>query len=377
MRSPPGWRSAWIWPAPARNCPRLRSRTTIPAADHRWLERIADACERFTPIFALDPPDGIILDITGVGASVGRRSRAGRRGRGAVRGSAHPGRAPPPTRMPPPRWPGSRPIPARPRSVSCRSRHCASTTASRPRCAAPALTNVGDLAGRPTAPLAARFGAATVYRARQAARPRIDSRMTPRRHLPALVVERRFAEPIAQHRNRTGCARRIAGRSGRGDGPARPRRAAFCGAAVTAATMQTSRSDGRDRSAQPRRGGCRPLVPRTHRRAQRPDRPRLRLRPDPAGGAGAGAARARTTGAGGRRSSPTRRWRRWSIASRPGSAATAYGGSPRAIRHIPEQAAFSFPAHDARAPRNAGPRPKPASRRSAHSTCSTRPSRSM
>jgi protein ImuB len=36
-----------------------------PAADHALLERVADACDRFTPLVALDPPDGIVLDITG------------------------------------------------------------------------------------------------------------------------------------------------------------------------------------------------------------------------------------------------------------------------------------------------------------------------
>jgi len=34
-------------------------------ADQRLLERLADGCERWSPIVALDPPDGLLLDITG------------------------------------------------------------------------------------------------------------------------------------------------------------------------------------------------------------------------------------------------------------------------------------------------------------------------
>jgi protein ImuB len=36
-----------------------------PQADARFLERIADGCDRYTPMVALDPPDGLILDISG------------------------------------------------------------------------------------------------------------------------------------------------------------------------------------------------------------------------------------------------------------------------------------------------------------------------
>ncbi len=42
--------------------------TIVPAdekADAALLESIADWCDRFTPLVALDPPDGLLLDITG------------------------------------------------------------------------------------------------------------------------------------------------------------------------------------------------------------------------------------------------------------------------------------------------------------------------
>src|SRR5437667_11033426 len=42
--------------------------TAVPedfAADARLLDVIAEACQRYTPLLALDPPDGILLDISG------------------------------------------------------------------------------------------------------------------------------------------------------------------------------------------------------------------------------------------------------------------------------------------------------------------------
>ena len=36
-----------------------------PRADLKLLEAIADACERYTPLVALDPPNGLFLDVTG------------------------------------------------------------------------------------------------------------------------------------------------------------------------------------------------------------------------------------------------------------------------------------------------------------------------
>ena len=36
-----------------------------PVLDHGWLDRLAQGCARYTPLVALDSPDGLILDITG------------------------------------------------------------------------------------------------------------------------------------------------------------------------------------------------------------------------------------------------------------------------------------------------------------------------
>ena len=45
--------------------PRLTAVDADPQADRRLLEAIADWCDRYTPLVGLDPPDGLLLDITG------------------------------------------------------------------------------------------------------------------------------------------------------------------------------------------------------------------------------------------------------------------------------------------------------------------------
>src|SRR3954447_4057003 len=45
--------------------PGITARDTDPQADRRLLEAIADWCDRYTPLVGLDPPDGLVLDITG------------------------------------------------------------------------------------------------------------------------------------------------------------------------------------------------------------------------------------------------------------------------------------------------------------------------
>jgi len=47
--------------------PELTTAEADPAADLAALEALADWCARFSPAVAMDPPDGLFLDITGVG----------------------------------------------------------------------------------------------------------------------------------------------------------------------------------------------------------------------------------------------------------------------------------------------------------------------
>ena len=172
-----------------------------PAADQRWLERIADDCDRFTPMVATDPADGLTLDITGCAHLFG--------GEGGLADAVE-------ARMR--RWTGQlrHAFAATPEGAQALARFqrvpAADEGAALRRLPVAALRledeteqalrraglkTVGDLAARPTAPLAARFGEETVAMLARLL-GNADSRITPRRLPPALWFERRFAEPIAR-----------------------------------------------------------------------------------------------------------------------------------------------------------------------------------
>ena len=238
-----------------------------PGADRAWLERIADACERYSPMVAVDWPDGITIDITGCahlfGGEAGvaedveaRMARFSGHLRQAFAGSPEGAQAM--GRF----GSGAEPLhlerlsstPAQPEPVEGRAprvrlatrrvgpaslaafdklrlsgcgfgklhdhlRHArdgreqeAEEQAALRRLPVAALRldaetelalrraglkTIGDLANRPSAPIAARFGEqATATLARLLGHA--DSRITPRRAAPALFFERRFAEPIAR-----------------------------------------------------------------------------------------------------------------------------------------------------------------------------------
>ena len=58
-------------------CPALVPVDADPVADEAALARLAAWCERYTPMAAPDPPDGLWLDITGCTRGVRQRSGAG------------------------------------------------------------------------------------------------------------------------------------------------------------------------------------------------------------------------------------------------------------------------------------------------------------
>ena len=170
-----------------------------PIADQIWIERIADACERYTPMTALDPPDGIVLDITGcthlfesetaLGADIEARF-AGMHLRHACADTPEAAQA----------LARFQRLPAASEAIAIRRLPVEALRLDEPSETAlrrAGMVLIGDLADRPTAPLAARFGAAAGD-ALDRLLGRADSRITPRRTLPALIVERRFAEPIVQ-----------------------------------------------------------------------------------------------------------------------------------------------------------------------------------
>lgn len=174
-----------------------------PQADRRWIERIAELCDRYTPMVAIDPPDAVILDITGCAHLLGGEpamaaevaARLARLGLDVRHAFA----ATPPGALALARFHAS---PAadetanedgalRRLPIAALRLDGEATTALRRA----GLKTIGDLAARPTAPLSARFGE-EASAALDRLLGRVDSRIVPLRPPPALFFERRFAEPI-------------------------------------------------------------------------------------------------------------------------------------------------------------------------------------
>lgn len=171
-----------------------------PAADQNWLDRLAQGCARYTPLVALDAPDGLILDIAGAEHLHGgeaalvadvemRLSRLGMTLRHALGPTADAARALAryQTRPAPDEASAIRRLP-----VAALELESEATTAL----VRAGLKTIGDLAARPMANIAARFGAdaATALRRILGDAPSpLDPRIAP----PPVVAERRFAEPVA------------------------------------------------------------------------------------------------------------------------------------------------------------------------------------
>ena len=184
-----------------------------PAGDHALLEWLAESCALYSPMVALDPPDGIVLDITGCahlwGGEAGLLSDLGARlahqgftARIALaetpdkaRAMARHGqeqlsinRRVPPERLNEERSPYAAPLPIAALDLpedQTRALHRAG------------LTSIAMLAERPRSVLAARFGEAMTAKLARVLGEE-DVRITPRRSPPALSVAHRFAEPAAR-----------------------------------------------------------------------------------------------------------------------------------------------------------------------------------
>jgi protein ImuB len=176
--------------------PELATLPHDPQADAALLAWLAQGCMRYSPMVALDPHSGLVLDITGcthffaqkeagLAADLNQRfSHLGLSARVACAdtpdaacalaefgGDALNLKALPITSLR---------VPA--------ATHTALHRAG--------LSTLGDLASRPRAPLAARFGAGfPTILARTLGEE--DRHITPQRSLPALYTEARFAEPVA------------------------------------------------------------------------------------------------------------------------------------------------------------------------------------
>jgi protein ImuB len=184
-------------------CPQLQIFDADEAADAKALNAIAEWCDRFTPLVALDSPDGLFLDITGcvhlfggeaammrlvcdvltaqgfaVSAAIAGTSVCARTITRHVHGRIV--RA------------GEEADAVKPLPVSALGADDAITTGLRRA----GLKTIGDVASRARHEITARFGAGFTTLLEQAL-GQGDAPISPRKPLPDYIVEKRFAEPVA------------------------------------------------------------------------------------------------------------------------------------------------------------------------------------
>ena len=189
-------------------CPALALAEADPQADAATLAALADWSRRFTPLAAPDPPDGLMLDVTGAAHLFGgeaalldeieaRLARQGFSARAALAPGPALARALAAFRasaLSPKRRGRGRSTVSPRRS---RSRRWGSKGTPSRGCAAPGCAAIGDLLARPRAPLAARFGQAALTRL-DALTCRIRDPICPRFEAPAFIAERRFPDGLTQ-----------------------------------------------------------------------------------------------------------------------------------------------------------------------------------
>lgn len=183
-------------------CPHLVVYDADEAADAKTLSDIADWCDRFTPLVALDPPHGLYLDISGcahlfggegamlqlvsdlltaqgfaVSAAIAANPVCARTLNRHVHGRIVPD--------------GEEAGAVSPLPVSALGAADAITVGLRRA----GLKTIGDVAARGRHEITARFGAAFTTRLSQAL-GQGDCPISPRKLPPDYIVEKRFAEPV-------------------------------------------------------------------------------------------------------------------------------------------------------------------------------------
>lgn len=173
-----------------------------PIADAAFLSRAAEACGRWTPLVALDPPDGLLLDVSGCahlfGSEAVLRDDVVRRFRGGkIEVRATIACAPDSARALA-RFGNVAVVPEGGDAVAVRPLPIEALELPEQTRAALSLAGmkcVADLADRPSQPLAARFGQDLTTRLQRLLGVE-DRRIIALRPRPAYVAEQRFAEPI-------------------------------------------------------------------------------------------------------------------------------------------------------------------------------------
>ncbi len=187
-------------------CPHVQVYDADEADDAALLNAIADWCDGFTPLVALDPPHGLLLDITGCAHLFGGEATMlqllcgvltaqGFAVSGAIAATSVCARAL--TRHVHGRIvrEGEEAHAVRPLPVSALGADPAVVTGLRRA----GLKTIGDVADRTRAEITARFGASFTSLLEQALGER-DAPINPRKPLPDYIVEKRFAEPVATER---------------------------------------------------------------------------------------------------------------------------------------------------------------------------------
>jgi protein ImuB len=199
--------------------PALATVEADPLGEAKLLERLADFCSRFTPLVALDGRDGLMLDVSGVAHLFGGEAglvaeveaRLARLRLTVALGLADAPRA----AFALARFSDRRIAPAGLSGKAFAKLYHDMPVAALgleeavvADMARAGLRRIGDLALRPRAPIAARFGAQAIARldALNGTREAISPRFPP----PDFSVERRFASPIVVNEAVTATLRRLA-----------------------------------------------------------------------------------------------------------------------------------------------------------------------
>ncbi len=198
--------------------PTLKVMAANEPADAKLLGRLADWCDSFSPFVALDPPHGLLLDVTGSTHLFGgelamlERLRAALKKQGfavtgAMAGSAMAARALARYRdgliVPP----GADQAAMAGLPVEALALDSLTTHAFRKA----GLKKVGQVASRSRAELTARFGAVLVFRL-DSALGKAETPISPRRTLPPYRAECHFAEPVATRDIMLATVKDLAGR---------------------------------------------------------------------------------------------------------------------------------------------------------------------
>jgi protein ImuB len=184
-------------------CPELTVFDADEVADRKTLDDIADWCDRFTPLVALDPPYGLYLDITGCAhlfggerallqIVIGALTRRGFAVSAAIAPTAICARTLTRQGFGKIVADGEEAAAVAPLPISMLGAGEVITGGLRRA----GLKTIGDVASRARHEITARFGARFTALLEQAL-GQGDAPISPRKPLPDYIVEKRFAEPVA------------------------------------------------------------------------------------------------------------------------------------------------------------------------------------